>query len=61
MILKLDEHPEEVKWIESIELLDKRSIITGRVKMTKYKKTALLTFDLCLVFTPKNWIAKSVL
>ena len=54
MILKLDEHPEEVKWIKSIELLDRRSIITGHVTMNKYKAEALLMFDLCLVFNPKT-------
>ena len=61
LILKLSEHPEEVKWIESIEQLDRRSVITGHVTMTKYKEEALLTFDLCLVFTPKSWVGKSIL
>ena len=50
-----------MKWIESIELLDRRSIITGHVRMTKYKEEALLTFDLCLVYSPKSWIGKSIL
>ena len=61
MILKLDKHPEEVKWFESIESLDRRSVITGHVTITKYKEEALLTFDLCLVFTPKSWVGKSIL
>ena len=50
-----------MKWIDSIELLDKRSVITGKVKMTKHNEEALLTFNLCLVFSPQNWVAKSTL
>ena len=61
MILKLDEHPEEVKWIDSISSLDKRNVITGNVKMIKHNEEVLLTFNLCFVFTPQNWVAKSIL